>query len=65
MIRINESGSCNYVEYPSGLMNIDIGDYTADTHMIESDLGWVSKISLEEGIRKTISFYKKNAEHYL
>lgn len=65
VIKVNESGSYNYVEYPSGLRNIDIGDYTADTHMIESDLGWISKISLEEGIRKTISFYKKNAEHYL
>ncbi|MBU1104340.1 GDP-mannose 4,6-dehydratase, partial [Patescibacteria group bacterium] len=42
----------------------DIGDYVGDYTKIKEDLGWRPKVSIEEGLRRTISYYKKHKKHY-
>jgi len=52
------------VPFPSERKKIDIGDYYADTTQIERELGWTPKVSLAEGIARTIDYYQKNSTHY-
>lgn len=52
------------VPFPVERKKIDIGDYYADTTLIERELGWKPEISLAEGIGRTIDYYKRNFTHY-
>ncbi len=52
-------------DYPSSRKKIDIGDYYADDQLIRNELGWKPKISLKEGLRRTLEFYSTNLKHYL
>ena len=52
-------------EYPANRKKIDIGDYFADDQKIRSQLGWQPKVSLREGLRKTLEYYRVEIEHYL
>lgn len=45
------------VPFPKEREVIDIGDYYGDYAFIEKDLGWVPKISLDEGLRKTLEYF--------
>ena len=52
------------VPFPVERKKIDIGDYYADTSMIERELGWKPTVSLAEGIENTLAFYRKNSAEY-
>lgn len=52
-------------EYPAERKKIDIGDYYADDRKIRHQLGWQPQVGLREGLRRTLSYYAKNLEHYL
>ena len=52
------------VPFPVERKKIDIGDYYADTTLIEQELGWKPKVPLAEGIKRTIDFYRNNSTHY-
>lgn len=65
MIEANGGGEFSVREFPAERKRIDIGDYFSDYSLIESELGWKPKVSLQEGLTKTLNFYRKNLEHYL
>ena len=52
-------------DYPSERRKIDIGDYYADDRKIREQLGWEPRVSLSEGLRRTLLFYVSELEHYL
>jgi nucleoside-diphosphate-sugar epimerase len=52
------------VPFPPDRKAIDIGDYYADYRVIRSTLGWAPKVSLQEGLARTLTFYKQNHRHY-
>lgn len=52
------------VPFPSDRKAIDIGDYYADYRMIRSKLGWWPKVSLREGLTRTIDYYSKFSSYY-
>ncbi len=52
------------VPFPVERKKIDIGDYYADTTLIEKELGWKPRVSLAEGIKRTIDFYRNNSTQY-
>ena len=54
----------NLVPFPPEREAIDIGNYSTDTTLIEKDLGWSSRVSLRDGLSKTIEFYRRNGHHY-
>lgn len=60
-------GKGEYVirEFPAERKKIDIGDYYSDGSLIEQTIGFKPRVSLEEGLRKTLEFYRENLEHYL
>jgi UDP-glucose 4-epimerase len=51
--------------FPPELEIIDIGSYYADTSRIRRELGWKPGIAFEEGIGRTLSFYRAELPHYL
>lgn len=64
IIEIAQSGSYMIVPFPAEKKRIDIGDYWGDYQRIYAALGWQPEIGLEEGLAKTIDYYRKHKEHY-
>jgi len=52
-------------DYPAERKKIDIGDYYADYSKIRQQLGWEPKVSLREGLKRTLAYYATELEHYL
>jgi nucleoside-diphosphate-sugar epimerase len=65
MIKANGGGEFNIREFPAERKRIDIGDYYSDDRLIRSVLGWKPQVSLEDGLSKTLKYYRENLEHYL
>jgi UDP-glucose 4-epimerase len=52
-------------EFPADRKRIDIGDYYSDDRQIREVLGWVPKVSLEDGLKRTLDYYRQYFTHYL
>lgn len=65
LVRVNGSGDFQVRAFPDDRKRIDIGDYYSDYSLIRSTLGWEPKISLEEGLKKAVNYYRRYLEHYL
>jgi UDP-glucose 4-epimerase len=64
MIAINGSGSRELLPFPEERRRIEIGDYHGDYGKIQSQLGWEPRVSLREGLARTLAFYRQKCEHY-
>lgn len=58
-------GRLESVEFPEDKKRIDIGDYYGSYELIRRTVGWEPQTSLEDGIRKTVDFYKRNMKYYI
>jgi UDP-glucose 4-epimerase len=65
MVAIAGQGAFRLVPFPPERKRIDIGDFYADTTKIRTTLGWSPRIPLEDGLERTIAFYRAHKEHYL
>jgi UDP-glucose 4-epimerase len=52
-------------EFPASRKAIDIGDYYSDFSAIREVLGWSPRVRLEDGLARTVDYYRKNLRHYL
>lgn len=52
------------VPFPSERKAIDIGDYFANDQKIRLALGWEPRISLMDGLAKTVRYYEEHSEMY-
>ncbi|MFQ5901834.1 MAG: NAD-dependent epimerase/dehydratase family protein [Thermodesulfobacteriota bacterium] len=64
LVKVCEKGSFKIVPFPEEKKNIDIGSFYADFSKIKNALGWGPKVSLEEGLKRTVEYYKINRQHY-
>ena len=64
LVEINGGGSYEIVPYPPERKPIDIGDYYGDYRRIRGKLGWYPKISLREGLQRTLAFYRAEHDFY-
>jgi nucleoside-diphosphate-sugar epimerase len=64
IIKIARSGSYEQIPYPKERKKIEIGDYVANFNKIKNLVGWKPKTPLEEGLKKTIEFYRLNKKNY-
>ena len=65
LIEVFGSGSCVHKAFPENRKKIDIGDYYSDDSLIRSQLGWVPRVSLRDGVHATFEYFKKHFERYV
>src|SRR5436190_2622983 len=64
LIKLAGKGSYTLVPWPPERKVIDIGDVYSSYAKIERELGWKPKVSMEEGLRRTLEFYRRYGEWY-
>ena len=64
MVGLAGRGSVELVPFPDALKQIDIGSYHGDFGKIHRVLGWAPRVSFEEGMRRTLAYYRSNGAHY-
>jgi UDP-glucose 4-epimerase len=63
-VKSNSGGEFKVREFPADRKRIDIGDYYADDRRIRSVLNWTPKVNLQEGLVRTLQYYRSHLEHY-
>jgi UDP-glucose 4-epimerase len=64
LVEVNGSGSYRIVPFPDDRKAIDIGDYYSDFGKIRRELGWEPKVRVEEGLRRSLEFYREHGDLY-
>jgi UDP-glucose 4-epimerase len=65
LVKANNGGNYQRMSFPDERRKIDIGDYYSDASLIRNTLGWNPEVCLQDGLSRTLSFYKKNLSTYL
>ena len=65
MVRLGYGSTFELIPFPPERKAIDIGDYYGDFSLITQELGWIPKISLKEGLQRTMAFYQAHQAQYL
>ncbi|MEQ1574264.1 MAG: NAD-dependent epimerase/dehydratase family protein [Vicinamibacterales bacterium] len=65
MIGAAGSGRYRFVEWPPDKKAIDIGDFYADSSLINRTLGWTPRTTLRDGIERTLAYYRVHLAHYV
>ena len=65
LIDINDGGTYETRSFPGDRRRIDVGDYYADYGRIRAALGWNPRVTLPDGLRTTLAFYREHLPHYL
>lgn len=64
MVEIYGDGQWSLVPFPAERKSIDIGDYYSNWDKAHSMLGWSPSVSLSEGLKRSIDFYKSSGTYY-
>jgi UDP-glucose 4-epimerase len=65
LVELNGSGAFTRCLFPPERKRIDIGDYYADSRLIQETLGWKAQVPLREGLARTLEFYRNHLPRYL
>lgn len=65
LVEVNGSGSFVTVPFPEKRKRIDIGGYYGDYSLIKNEIGWQPQVSLRDGLKRMLVFYRENKIHYL
>ncbi len=65
VIDIAGSGTWKFVSWPPERKSIEVGDISLDLRKIQRLLKWNPKVDLEEGLRKTVEYYRERIRDYL
>jgi UDP-glucose 4-epimerase len=64
LAEVNGGGSFELVPFPPDRKAIDIGDFYADFSRIRAELGWEPRVTLRDGLERTLAFYRAEGQHY-
>lgn len=64
LIQLHGSGGYRVIPFPPDRKRIDIGDYQGDYGKIKTQLGWEPRVSLAEGLARTLRYYQQHWPHY-
>ncbi|MHA1578941.1 MAG: SDR family NAD(P)-dependent oxidoreductase [Candidatus Freyarchaeota archaeon] len=65
IIKIVGQGEYKHVPWPKESKAIEIGNFFVSYEKIHKTLGWHPVTPIEEGLRKTVEFYKERLEEYV
>ena len=60
IIEVAGSGTIAHVPWPPLAEQIETGDFVADISRIRDELGWRPRVSLRDGIQRTVALYRKS-----
>jgi UDP-glucose 4-epimerase len=58
-------GSVRFVEWPAEKRRIDIGSFYSDSTKFTTTTGWQPSITLRDGLRSTLAFYRQYFDKYV
>jgi len=64
IVEIVGTGKVAYTEFTQERNEVEPGDYYADITRLKKVVKWAPKVSLDEGIKHTIAFYRKYKKKY-
>ena len=64
LIKVNGGGAYELIEYPGESKTVEIGDYIANYDKFSTLTGWKPKTNLEEGLKRTLAYYKQHKSMY-
>lgn len=64
LIAVCGSGRIRLAPFPRDRKSIDIGSYYADHSKAGRLLGWKPEVSLEEGLRRAVAYFREHKERY-
>jgi UDP-glucose 4-epimerase len=59
IVDVAGTGRVEHAEWPPLAEQIETGDFVADITRIEQELGWRPRVSLRDGIERTVAFYRQ------
>jgi nucleoside-diphosphate-sugar epimerase len=65
LVSLNGGGDFVTLSFPDARKRIDIGNYYADDTLLRSVTGWRPQVSLEEGFRRTLLFYRERLQDFI
>ncbi|QXM24562.1 NAD-dependent epimerase/dehydratase family protein [Elioraea tepida] len=66
LVRANDgAGAFRVVPFPPERAKIDIGSYIADDRAFRSATGWAPAVSLEDGLRRTLAWFRPRLARYV
>jgi UDP-glucose 4-epimerase len=54
-----------FVDWPPEKKRIDIGSFYSDSSRFRGETGWQPRVTLEEGLRRTVAFYREHMREYV
>ena len=64
MITQNAKSKIIKIKFPKLNKKIDIGTYQTNINKIKKEFKWEPTIDIEEGILKTLKYFRKNYNYY-
>ena len=64
LVAANGGGEYVLKEFPEERKKIDIGDYYSQDARIREELGWRPSVPLEEGLHRTLAYFRPRLERY-
>jgi UDP-glucose 4-epimerase len=64
VVEAAQSGDVKQIPWPEERKAIEIGDYAADVTKIATTLGWQPAVTLDDGLRRTVAFYREYQHYY-
>ena len=65
LIDIAGAGRVVYVDWPPEKKAIDIGNFYADSSRFTAATAWRPTVTLEDGLRRAVDFYRRHFTHYV
>ena len=65
LVRANGGGRYERREFPPERKRIDIGDFVTDDSRFRALTGWMPRVSLEDGLARTLDYYRRHLPSYI
>jgi UDP-glucose 4-epimerase len=65
LIRANRGGRYDRREFPADRKRIDIGDFITDDRKFRALTGWAPRVTLAEGLSRSVAYYRDRLALYL